>query len=270
MSTKQISILGCGWLGLPLAIHLQSNGYQVKGSARTDDKLDQLKSKGIDAYKIVVDGAALTGDLKGFFTSDTLYLNIPPGRRRENVAHLYPQEINQIIKTAIKYGVGKVIFISSTGVYADSDEIVSENSPCTPVTSSGKALIAAEDIVKECGLSWTILRFAGLAGPDRNPAKWFAGKTDIPFGLNPVNMVHLDDCINISERVLSEDFPGEVLNVCADEHPSKQDFYTAQSLKSGVTPPKFKLNKGAYKIVSNSKVKSLLDYSFIHQDPKQF
>lgn len=29
---KTISILGCGWLGLPLGQHLVQQGYHIKGS----------------------------------------------------------------------------------------------------------------------------------------------------------------------------------------------------------------------------------------------
>ena len=41
MSNKTtISIIGCGWLGYPLALFLKEKGYQVKGSSRSEEKLD--------------------------------------------------------------------------------------------------------------------------------------------------------------------------------------------------------------------------------------
>ena len=43
MNPKQrISILGCGWLGLPLAKELLDRSFEVKGSTTSSNKLDQL------------------------------------------------------------------------------------------------------------------------------------------------------------------------------------------------------------------------------------
>ena len=44
-----ISVLGCGWLGLPLAEYLMGKGYQVKGSTTNQSKLSLLENKGITA-----------------------------------------------------------------------------------------------------------------------------------------------------------------------------------------------------------------------------
>ena len=39
MSQNKIGIIGCGWLGLPLAKEFISNNYKVKGSTTTKEKL---------------------------------------------------------------------------------------------------------------------------------------------------------------------------------------------------------------------------------------
>ena len=54
MSQNKIGIIGCGWLGLPLAKEFVSNNYKVKGSTTTKEKLEILKNEGIDAYLIDV------------------------------------------------------------------------------------------------------------------------------------------------------------------------------------------------------------------------
>jgi 3-hydroxyisobutyrate dehydrogenase-like beta-hydroxyacid dehydrogenase len=48
----KISILGCGWLGLPLAKVLVKNGFSVKGSTTTQDKILVLKQLGVDPFLI--------------------------------------------------------------------------------------------------------------------------------------------------------------------------------------------------------------------------
>ena len=42
MSQNKIGIIGCGWLGLPLAKELISNNHKVKGSTTTEEKLKIL------------------------------------------------------------------------------------------------------------------------------------------------------------------------------------------------------------------------------------
>ena len=44
MSQNKIGIIGCGWLGLPLAKEFISNNYKVKGSTTTKEKLETLLS----------------------------------------------------------------------------------------------------------------------------------------------------------------------------------------------------------------------------------
>lgn len=46
----KISILGCGWLGLPLAKALIENGFSVKGSTTSTDKLTALENDGITPF----------------------------------------------------------------------------------------------------------------------------------------------------------------------------------------------------------------------------
>ena len=52
---ETISILGCGWLGVPLAEYLIKCGYRVKGSTRTKEELAVLESKGIEPSLLVLD-----------------------------------------------------------------------------------------------------------------------------------------------------------------------------------------------------------------------
>jgi len=48
----QISILGYGWLGLPLAKVLLENGFSVKGSTTSVEKISVLENSGIQPYLI--------------------------------------------------------------------------------------------------------------------------------------------------------------------------------------------------------------------------
>ena len=47
---KTISLLGCGWLGLPLAKQLIEKGYTVKGTTTTEDRMSVLECAGVVPY----------------------------------------------------------------------------------------------------------------------------------------------------------------------------------------------------------------------------
>ena len=49
---KTISILGCGWLGKPLAIKLIKKGNLVKGSTTSKHKFKEFDNLGIQPYLI--------------------------------------------------------------------------------------------------------------------------------------------------------------------------------------------------------------------------
>lgn len=50
----KISILGCGWLGFPLAKALLLKGFSVKGSTTSSEKLATLEKAGITPFLITL------------------------------------------------------------------------------------------------------------------------------------------------------------------------------------------------------------------------
>ena len=77
---QSISILGCGWLGLPLAMHYLEKGCLVKGSTRTKGKMESLRNAGIIPYIIDLKEEGETDEIADFFASDLLIINFPPAR----------------------------------------------------------------------------------------------------------------------------------------------------------------------------------------------
>ena len=67
---KKIAILGCGWLGLPLATSLLSKGYEVKGSTTSESKLDVLKNAGISPFQIQLEAHQIIGNMEDFLNLD--------------------------------------------------------------------------------------------------------------------------------------------------------------------------------------------------------
>lgn len=263
-----VSILGCGWLGLPLAISLIGKGHSVRGSTRDTEKLSELQSAGIRSFFLDLSPGLICDDPEGFFDADILVINIPPARR-DDITEFHKKQIESIINAIEKSRIEKVIFISSTSVYPELNREVFEDETAEPDKNSGKALKIVENMLLNApGFRTTVLRLAGLIGYDRNPRNFLKKRRVIHKINTPVNLVHRDDCISVIEEIIKKDIWGEIFNVCCDNHPKRIDFYKKEASLAGLEledPEKTEYSD--FKLVSNKKVKERLNYSFKYPDP---
>jgi len=266
VNSKQISILGCGWLGLPLAVDLVSKGINVKGSTTTATKISELEKEGIMPFLLKL-GEANQEVSKDFLKdSEIIVVNFPP-KRIPNILQVYTQQIASILPYISS--TQKVIFISSTSVYQNTNDEVFETIDVQPEKGSGLAVAAVEKLLQEqLGERLTIIRFCGLIGYDRLPGRFLANKKEVLNGDAPINVIHRDDCIRLILAVIEKNSWGEIINGCADQHPLRKEFYTIAARNIGLTPPSFiKQETIVYKIISNTKSKTLLGFEYKYPDP---
>ncbi|SFD48177.1 Nucleoside-diphosphate-sugar epimerase [Chitinophaga sp. CF118] len=266
---ETISILGCGWLGLPLAEHLFREGLSVKGSVSHPQKVELLRQKGILPYEIQITDTEITGDdIPGFLASDILIINFPPARR-EDIVTYHTAQMTLLIDAIKKSSVRYVLFVSSTSVYPELNREITEADQFEPSKGSGKALIAVEQMLQsQTGFQTTILRFAGLIGYDRQPGRFLAGKTNVENGESPINVIHQDDCIALITEIIRQGAWNEVFNACSDIHPTRKEFYTLAAEKIGLVLPDFAPSgSNQFKIINSDKIKHRLGYSFKYPNP---
>lgn len=269
----RISVLGCGWLGFPLAQHLVSEGYTVKGSTTTPDKVKLIKQAGIEAclLQLPEDLESDSPETESFLDTDILFLNIPPSRGREHEPDSYPRLIKRIAHKAVEAGVSWIIFASSTSVYSNNGGLTSEDEAVQGKASrpSGEAVLEAEEVIKFAGTDYTILRFGGLYGYGRHPVKYLSGKRDLNGASKPVNLVHQLDCIRTVNEVISQKKRNEIYNVVSDGHPPRKEFYESAARYFNMPLPHFRKEseKSDYRIVSNAKLKRDLGFEFTYPNP---
>ena len=274
---KTIAILGCGWLGLPLAKLLLSKGYELKGSTTSESKLDVLKNAGILTFQIQLEAQQIIGTIEDFLKeTNVLIIDIPPGLRREISSSLETTFVNKI-RTLIpfieKSGIKKVIFVSSTSVYADGFPIVeiTEETIPNPDTESGKQLAIVEVLLQSnLNFKTTVIRFGGLLGDDRHPVKFLAGRTNVENPDAPVNLIQQEDCIGIIESILKHSETseqqgnwGETFNAVAPQHPTRKAYYQNKAQILNLPLPTFaEHSESKGKMISSKKVEIILGYSF--------
>lgn len=266
---KTISVVGCGWLGLPLAKKFVENGFIVKGSTTTSSKLDSIRSCGIEPHLFKLNPNEDSFDM-GLFDAEVLIVNIPPSRKIDNIQEYYPEQIATVLSLAKKGTIDYILFVSSTSVYPDKNRAMSETDTDPSNTKkAGKAILEAEKVLSDqFGLNLTILRLCGLYGPNRHPGRFLAAKKLNSHPRDRVNMIHQADCVNIILRIVLDNIWGETLNACSGIHPEKESFYHLATKSLGLIPPQF--NSEAHpstRTIDSSKLKRLISYDMIYPNP---
>lgn len=272
-----VSILGCGWLGWPLAQHLVAQNVSVCGSTTTSEKVDLLRRDGIDPYLLSLDPDLSGEHVSSFFESSVLVLNVPPPRGADNVQARHRRQIDAVRTAAAEGNVEWILFASSTGVYPNVERTVREGDqpPGQPDAllgrrrSTGRAVLAAEArLMEDEAFATTIVRFGGLYGDDRHPGRFLAGRTNVKRPEAPVNLIHRADCVGVLGTLLEQHVYDEVFNACADAHPTRRAVYTLTAEVLGLEPPTFdETDSTTGKVVSNQKLKDRCGYQFQHPDP---
>lgn len=249
-----IGVMGCGWLGLPLASSLVQDGYTVYGSTTSKEKLAHLRQQDIVPFHIELSEDKIEGAISAFLRHlDVLVINIPPRLRGQNKEN-YVQKMQLLHLELKKTAVRKVIFVSSTSVYGAVVGEVTEDTIPQPITESGIQLLASENIfVNDTDLQTTLIRFGGLIGPNRHPVTMLAGRQNLTNGNTPINLIHLNDCIRIIRSILRNSWWGEIINGVYPEHPKKQKYYSLEAKKRGLQMPDYKVDnsKKGKKVHSN-------------------
>ena len=270
-----ISILGCGWLGLPLAKVLIPNGFSVKGSTTSEGKLSGLATLGINPFLVALESKSITGAIEDFLDgSETLIIDIPPQLRGKNSdssivkEKVFVEKIKTLIPHIEKSTVKNVLFVSSTSVYGEADAIITEETIAKPDTESGKQLLEAEKILQgNPNFKTTILRFGGLVGKDRNPIHFLAGKENLNNPEAPINFIHQEDCIGIILKIIATHSWNEIYNGVSPFHPTREKYYTQKAAEFALPLPRFDHSKPSIgKLILSDKVKNALGYTFIKTD----
>lgn len=268
---KKVSIIGLGWLGMPLAMALNAKGYKVVGSKTTLDGVEAARMSGIECYPLnfTPELVCQAEDLETLLNVDVLIITLP-ARRTVEGSEIYFQAVQQLADSALAHNIPRIIFISSTSIYGEGEGTVRENSPLEPVTISGKVLKELENwFHKLPHTSVDVLRLAGLVGVDRHPGRFLAGKTEVKGASHGVNLVHRDDVVAAISLLLSLPRGGHTYNLFAPGHPQKQHFYPLLARQLNLPEPQFAAEQqtSTGKLVDGSRIVKELGFEYLYPDP---
>nr|WP_086940549.1 SDR family oxidoreductase [Thaumasiovibrio occultus] len=236
-----VAVFGLGWLGAPLGQCLVREGHKVVGSVTSQAKQDALQRQGIEAQVMALprEVSADTTWLSTVPMCDVAVINIPPSKAGIK-AGIFADNVLALAQQLQQQGCSQIIFISTTSVYGETRGEISESTPPTPNTASGKAHVEIEQGLFDLfATNATVLRLSGLIGSDRHPVRSLVKKPSLTAGGRPVNLIRQDDVIAAILAILQGRGVGEVLHLASNDHPSRSEYYTQMADIYGLDAPNF-------------------------------
>ena len=266
-NNMSVGIIGCGWLGKVLAINLLEKNISVLATSSKSDNVDKLNQQSIIAQQLTLPADAAQLAQHDVFTKQSLVIAITPQFKQGRTD--YADKIIQLISAAQQRGlVERVILLSSTAIYNDLEGNVDEESLLNMATEKVQILNAAEQAVLNFSKQGTVIRLAGLVGPERHPGKFILANKTLSNSTAPVNLIHQQDAVGLIESLLQAKTSQEIFNGVSDTHISKQYYYQAAAKALMLAPPLFapeNINE-TRRVVSGEKAKKALNYKFVYSD----
>jgi len=223
-------VIGCGYVGEPLAKRLVELGHEVWGVRRTAESAEKLAAHGIKPFAADISQPGALDALPGSFDWIVNLVSSDKGGPAE-YRQVYLEGNRNIVEWIRKHPVKKFVYTSSTSVYAQNDGCaVKESSPAEPQTETSQVLVQAEKLLTDAApaIPAVILRVAGIYGPERGHLfkQYLKSESKIPgAGARIINMIYRDDLVEVIIAALKNGRAGETYNVVDDEPVSLLHFY---------------------------------------------
>jgi nucleoside-diphosphate-sugar epimerase len=247
-------IIGCGYIGLPLALRLVEAGHEITAwvhSAASAEALaahhfhqvisgsvadPRIWDSALEDYDHVIhcasSGRGGESDYEQVFLKGALMMNKHQARARK-------------------------LLVSSTSVYRQlQGEAVTEESPAEPETATGRVLRVAEKVA--LGGAATVVRSSGIYGPKRGVLfeRFRRGEAVIEGdGLRWINQIHQRDLMAALAHLIEAGAPGEIYNATDDTPVTYLDYYAwCSKFLSQPMPPHGPINTERKRGITNKRV----------------
>ena len=204
----RILIAGCGDVGSALGNLLAAEGHRVWGLRRQPEGLPPR-------IQPLAGNLADPGTLNQLPSGiNVLYYTAAAPEHTDRAYQVtYVDGMRNILTALDCSELKRVVYVSSTGVYAQNDgSWVDESSTAEPVSFSGCQLLAGEAEARASAVTTVVVRFAGIYGPGRGRllarVRSGAGCCDRPAQWT--NRIHRDDCAAVLAHLLTVASPAPV------------------------------------------------------------
>ena len=230
-------IIGCGYLGRPLALLRQAAGDEIGAWTHSQASAEELAAFG---FARVITGSVAREDLwRGLNLFDqVVHCASSGGGGPEAYREVFVEGMRLL---GAYQPQARKLFVSSTSVYGQrGGEIVTEESVAEPEAETSKILCEAEQLALAQGA--IVVRSAGIYGPGR--ARLFdklrRGEAVIEGdGVRWINQIHRDDLVSAVLHLLERGTAGQIYNVSDGVPLAQVDYYRRVSELLGKPLPPF-------------------------------
>ncbi|WP_191963643.1 Rossmann-fold NAD(P)-binding domain-containing protein [Neisseria zalophi] len=235
MNTPDCAILGMGYLGRPLAEKFFEQGSHVSALKRhiTSDDINLP----IDLHAADLNQAAAfqANFWPTWADKPVWFCLLPP-----SAVNQYADALAAWLALAEQYGIGHIVYSSSTGVYGNEVRECSEHSTPNPHTESTRKVWQAEQLFLNSSIeNIDILRFGGLYSIERHPLNSLLKRRQIAGAHQPVNVIHQSRAVEALHYAACTPNGRRIRNIVENRHPPKQQFYQHEAAKLGLPEADF-------------------------------
>jgi nucleoside-diphosphate-sugar epimerase len=234
-------VVGCGYLGRRVAQRWRQAGHEVFAVTRSPLRAVDFARAG---WQPIVADVLQLETLVDLPAASTLLYAVGYDRGQNlGIEEVYLRGLVNVLN-ALPTATGRVIYVSSTGVYGDcAGQWIDEQTPCNPDRAGGRACLAAEKalLAHPRGAEAVVLRMAGIYGPGRIP-KRESLESGGPIPAPPtgwLNLIHVDDAASVV-LASANAAPGPRCYLVSDGCPiARRDYYTELARLLDAPAPKF-------------------------------
>ena len=207
----RVVIVGCGDIGSRVAILLHQQGWLVHGLRRNAARLPA----GILPIAADLNQPECPSDWPQQPIDYVVYAMAAQSMSEAGYQQSYVQGQRHMYSWLAQHQQQpkRVIFVSSTSVYGQSDDSwIDEQSPTEPKRWSGQIMLEAEQCALNSGHPATVVRLTGIYGPGRNMLiERVREGYHAPHLHSYTNRIHADDAAGLIATILQADAQGQVI-----------------------------------------------------------
>ncbi len=230
----RLLIVGCGDVGMRL-VPLLRRHFRVFATTSQPERRAELRALGAVPLVADLDHPASLRRLAGL-ARYVVHLAPPPAegaldRRTRNLTAILPEQ-------------GRMVYVSTTGVYGDcGGALFDESRPVAPRNPRATRRVDAEAVLRRwalrAGADLSILRVPGIYGAERLPIKRLQLGTPALLASEDVytNHIHADDLAMIIVSALFRGLPNRIYHAVDDSDMKMAEYFDAVADAFGMQRP---------------------------------
>ena len=242
----RFGVVGCGYVGSAVALHLRALGYELTGTTTGPARLAELCDL-VDHPRILRAGDS-AADFSVFDDLDGVLIAMAPttaSYEEDQYRAVYGEAVPALVKALRERPRQRplhVSYLSSAGVYGDqSGAVTTELSSPDLSNTTNELLVQAENAVLALNtpsIQTCVLRLGGIYGPGKDIPSFIrsASGQQVAKNGNHINAwVHLEDIVRGVEFALQRRLQG-VYNLVDDLQLSRRELSNALCDDEGLPP----------------------------------